>query len=51
MSIKERVTTKDIQDINFLTHKVAVLTSYRNQSNDLQSKSIDWFLHESNNGT
>ena len=26
------------------------LHSYRNQSIDLQSKSIDWFLHEDNTG-
>ena len=25
-----------------------VLPSYRNQSNDLLCKSIDWFLHEGN---
>ena len=27
-----------------------VLTSYRNQSIDLQGKSIDWFLYEVNTG-
>ena len=27
-----------------------VLPSYRNQSIDLQSKSIDWFLYEGNIG-
>ena len=26
-----------------------VLLSYRNQSTDLHSKSIDWFLYEGNN--
>ena len=30
--------------------KVPVLPSYRNQSIDLQSKSIDWFLYEAPNG-
>ena len=34
-----------------LTHQVLVLPSYRNQSIDLQSKSIDWFLYEGNTGT
>ena len=34
-----------------LTHKVSVLPSYRNQSIDLHSKSIDWFLYEGNTGT
>ena len=29
---------------------MAVLPSYRNQSIDLDSKSIDWFLHEGNTG-
>ena len=28
-----------------------VLPSYRNQSIDLQSKSIDWFLYKGNTGT
>ena len=28
-----------------------VLLLYRNQSIDLQSKSIDWFLYEGNTGT
>ena len=28
----------------------AVLPSYRNQSTDLHSKSIDWFLYEGNTG-
>ena len=28
-----------------------MLLSYRNQSIDLQSKSIDWFLYEGNSGT
>ena len=28
-----------------------VLPSYRNQSIDLHSKSIDWFLYEGNTGT
>ena len=28
-----------------------MLSSYRNQSNDLHSKSIDWFLYEGNTGT
>ena len=34
-----------------LTHQVPVLSSYRNQSADLQSKSIDWFLYEGNSDT
>ena len=29
----------------------AVLSSYRNQSIDFHSKSIDWFLYEGNAGT
>ena len=29
-----------------LTHQVPMLPSYRNQSIDFQSKSIDWFLYE-----
>ena len=29
----------------------AMLPSYRNQPIDLHSKSIDWFLYESNIGT
>ena len=33
-----------------LTHLMPVLPSYRNQSIDLQSKSIDWFLYEGNTG-
>ena len=28
-----------------------MLPSYRNQSIDLHSKSIDWFLYEGNTGT
>ena len=36
---------------NMLTHEVPVLPSYRNQSIDLYSKSIDWFLYEGNTGT
>ena len=34
-----------------LTHQVPVLPPYRNQSINLHSKSIDWFLHEGNTGT
>ena len=34
-----------------LTHYVPVLPSYRNQSIDLHSKSIHWFLYEGNNST
>ena len=34
-----------------LTHYVQVLPSDGNQSTDLQSKSIDWFLYEGNTGT
>ena len=29
---------------------MSVLPSYRNQSIDLHSKSIDWFLYEGNTG-
>ena len=38
----------------YLTHWVIILThwrrflSYRNQSDDLQSKSVDWFLYDRN---
>ena len=31
-----------------LTHSVQMLPSYRNQSIDLHSKSVDWFLYEGN---
>ena len=31
-----------------LTHYVPVFPSYRNQSVDLHSESIDWFLNEGN---
>ena len=34
-----------------LTHQVPVLSSYKSQSADLQSKSVDWFLHEVNSDT
>ena len=34
-----------------LTHEVPVLPSYRNQSIDLHSKSVDCFLYEGNTGT
>ena len=34
-----------------LTHQVPVLPSYRNQSTDLHSKSIDRFPYEGNTGT
>ena len=34
-----------------LTHQVPVLPSYRNQSIDVPSKLIDWFLYEGNTGT
>ena len=33
-----------------LTNQMLVLPFYRNQSIDLHSKSIDWFLYESNTG-
>ena len=36
------------RDLNPLSASVAL---YRNQSIDLQSKSIDWFLYEGNTGT
>ena len=32
--------------LNELTHKSPKLPSYRKQSTDLQSKSIDWFLYD-----
>ena len=35
----------------YLTHKVPVLPSYRNQSLDLLCKSIDWFRYAGNTGT
>ena len=35
-----------IKNVFSLTHQMPVLLSYRNQSIDLQSKSIDWFLYE-----
>ena len=35
----------------YLTHQVPVLPSYRNQSIELHSKLIDWFLYEGNTGT
>ena len=34
--------------IFLLTYQIPVLHSYRNQSIDLHSKSIDWFLYECN---
>ena len=34
-----------------LTHQAPVLSSYKNQSADLQSKSIDWCLYEVNSDT
>ena len=37
--------------ISNLTQKVHVLLSYRNQSNDLLCKLIDWFRYEGNTGT
>ena len=36
-----------ILNVNSLNAKVAI-TSYRNQSIDLQGKSIDWFLYDDN---
>ena len=33
-----------------LLNPVSVFSSYRNQSIDLHSKSIDWFLYEDNSG-
>ena len=32
----------------WLSHETSKLASYRNQSIDLQSKSIDWFLYDAN---
>ena len=34
-----------------IKNQVSVLPSYRNQSIDLHSKSIDWFLYEENTVT
>ena len=34
-----------------LTHLVPVLSSYRNKSIDLHSKSVDWFLYEGDTDT
>ena len=34
-----------------IKNQVLVLPSYRNQSIDLHSKSIDWFLYEDNTFT
>ena len=45
-----KVTARNTRK-NCLTHLVPVLPSYRNQSIDLHSKSIDWFLYEGNTGT
>ena len=39
---------EDLDGFNPLSASVA---SYRNQSIDLHSKSIDWFLYEGNTGT
>ena len=33
-----------------LAHQMPVLPLYKNQSIDLPSKSIDWFLHKCNTG-
>ena len=35
----------------FLNPLSVMLPSYKNQSIDLHSKSIDWFLYEGNTGT
>ena len=45
------MTTEKITGIFYLTHQVPVLPSYRNQSIDLHSKSIYWFLYEGNTGS
>ena len=37
-------------DVTWNKKDVPVLLSYRNQSTDLHSKSINWFLYEGNNG-
>ena len=44
-------SVSELSFLTFLTHQVPVLPSYRNQSTDLHSKSIDWFLYEGNSGT
>ena len=41
----------NIQAALMLMHSVPVLPSYKNQSIDLHSKSVDWFLYEGNTGT
>ena len=41
---------KFINFVSILTHQTPVLPSYRNQSIDLRSKSVDWFLYENNTG-
>ena len=37
-----------IQKYQVLIHEMPMLPAYRNQSIDLHSKSINWFLHEGN---
>ena len=39
-----------LYELKILTHLMAVLPSYRNQSIGLLYKSIDWFLYDSNTG-
>ena len=39
-----------MHEVGFLTLQRPVFVSYRNRSIDLQSKSIDWFLYETEIG-
>ena len=41
---------KQSNSFHSLTHQTPKLPSHRNQSIDLQSKSIDWFLYDGNFG-
>ena len=49
--IIEQVKHFDFLILSVLTHLVPVLLSYKDQSIDLHSKSIDWFLYDGNSGT
>ena len=41
---------EESETVESLTHQTPKLPTYRNQLIDLQSKSIDWFLCDSNFG-
>ena len=47
---KSSKLSKMTNDVTWNKKDVPVLPSYRNQSTDLHSKSINWFLYEGNNG-